>query len=364
MPLVNLSKDPKITLKKEGPPRLFPIAQATVCKISPARCLTQSGKQDAPTAIHFIIVHIPNAGAPWIVIGNAPPSSFVDTEGLTLSPSTSAPEGTSAKFTSEALSETVLGSASSAIITSAAEITSATAAAVTSASEIIKESESFSHSDSLVASVTVTSTAPASTSNSASDGIECPDESGSVSSDVSVTSEIGAGAFASVTDGSQTFIPASASVSSTKGSSESVTASAAVTDQSTSASASSSAPASSSASASTPANPSSSSSSTPTSALVGSDGLARCTDYKCNSGADWLVSALCAISKCNHMWPLSLVFDIEGDLYDATRAAFTVWSAPLQPVTSVITFDKANTALADNSAEGGWLGGALDVASA
>lgn len=62
------------------------------------------------------------------------------------------------------------------------------------------------------------------------------------------------------------------------------------------------------------------------------------------------------------MWPLSLVSDIQGDLYDATRAAFTVWSAPLQPVTSVITFDEANTALADNSAEGGWLGGALDVA--
>lgn len=62
------------------------------------------------------------------------------------------------------------------------------------------------------------------------------------------------------------------------------------------------------------------------------------------------------------MWPLSLVSDIQGDLYDATRAAFTVWSAPLQSVTSVITFDEANTALADNSAEGGWLGDALDVA--
>ncbi|WVO20629.1 uncharacterized protein IAS62_001928 [Cryptococcus decagattii] len=237
--------------------------------------------------------------------------------GLTLSPSTSPPEGTSTKFTSEALSETVIGLASSAIITSAAEITSASAAAVTSASGIIsdcpdessaavmsaephiasipqgspttselddypEESESFSHSDSLVASVTVTSTAPASTSNSASDGIECPDESRSVSSDVSATSVIGTGAFASVTDGPQTFIPASASVSSTKGSSESVTTLAAVTDQS----ASSSAPASSSASTSTPASPSSSSSSNPTSALVGSDGLARCTDHKCNSGAD------------------------------------------------------------------------------
>nr|KIR86691.1 hypothetical protein I308_03010 [Cryptococcus tetragattii IND107] len=106
------------------------------------------------------------------------------------------------------------GSPSSAIITSAAEITSATAAAVTSASEIINdcpdessavvtsaepyvtsipqgspttlelhdcadESESIFHSGSLVASVTVTSAAPAATSNSASDGIECPDESGS-----------------------------------------------------------------------------------------------------------------------------------------------------------------------------------------
>lgn len=62
------------------------------------------------------------------------------------------------------------------------------------------------------------------------------------------------------------------------------------------------------------------------------------------------------------MWPLSLVSDIQGTLYDTTRAAFTVWSAPLQPFTSVITFEEANTALADNSAEGGWLGGALDVA--
>ncbi|KIR53789.1 hypothetical protein I315_03915 [Cryptococcus gattii Ru294] len=62
------------------------------------------------------------------------------------------------------------------------------------------------------------------------------------------------------------------------------------------------------------------------------------------------------------MWPLSLVSDIQGDLYHTTRAAFTVWSRLFQPVTSVITFDEANTALADNSAEGGWLGGALDVA--
>lgn len=166
-----------------------------------------------------------------------------------------------------------------------------------------------------------------------------------MSSDVSVTSEIGKGAFASVTDGSQVATSDSVSVSSTGGS---VTASATVEDQSASISASTTA--------------SSPSSSTPVSALVGSDGVAKCTDYKCNSGADWLVSALCAISKCNHMWPLSLVSDMQGDLYDTTGATFTVWSAPLQPNASVITFDQANTALADNSAEGGWLGGAIDVA--
>ncbi|OXG92636.1 hypothetical protein C349_00502 [Cryptococcus neoformans var. grubii Br795] len=325
------------------------------------------------------------------VIGNAPPTSFVDTENVTLLPSTSAseitPAITSAQITSDALSETLPESASSEVITSDADITSApttsAVAAATSASEIIddcpdessagvasaephvtsipegsstvselddcpEESESVSGSDSAEASVTVviTSAAAAATSVSASDGIECPDESESVSSGVSVTTEIGEGAFASVTDGSQAVASASVSVNYTGGSSGSITVSATVEGQS--------------ASASTPA--SSASSSTPTSALVGSDGVAKCTDYKCNSGADWLVSALCAIAKCNHMWPLSLVSDMQGDLYDTTRATFTVWSAPLQLNTSIITFDEANTVLADNSAEGGWLGGAIDVA--
>ncbi|ADV19687.1 hypothetical protein I305_00178 [Cryptococcus gattii E566] len=106
------------------------------------------------------------------------------------------------------------GSTSWAIVTSAAEITSSAAAAVTSASEIIHdcpdessavvtsaepyvtsipqgspttlelhdcpdESESVFHSGSLMVSVTVTSAAEAATSNTASDGTECPDESGS-----------------------------------------------------------------------------------------------------------------------------------------------------------------------------------------
>lgn len=85
--------------------------------------------------------------------------------------------------------------------------------------------------------------------------------------------------------------------------------------------------------------------------LLGEDGVAKCTDLQLHSGADWLVTALCAISKCNHMWPVSNILMLdEGDvLYDGASANFTTYDLTLASTTTTVNYTDAIGNIADNN---------------
>ncbi|ADV19740.1 hypothetical protein I315_03899 [Cryptococcus gattii Ru294] len=96
--------------------------------------------------------------------------------------------------------------------------------------------------------------------------------------------------------------------------------------------------------------------------LLGYDGVAKCTDLQLHSGADWLITALCAISKCNHMWPVSNIdFAGGGDLYDAISADFTTYDLTLASTTTNVKYTDAIGNIADNNGTA-WFGGGFDRA--
>lgn len=84
--------------------------------------------------------------------------------------------------------------------------------------------------------------------------------------------------------------------------------------------------------------------------LLGYDGIARCTDLQLHSGPDWLITALCAISKCNHMWPVSNIDLADGgDIYDAISADFTTYDLTLASTTTKVKYTDAIGNIADNN---------------
>ncbi|EAL23145.1 hypothetical protein CNBA4900 [Cryptococcus deneoformans B-3501A] len=97
--------------------------------------------------------------------------------------------------------------------------------------------------------------------------------------------------------------------------------------------------------------------------LLGEDGVAKCTDLQLHSGADWLVTALCAISKCNHMWPVSNILMLdEGDvLYDGASANFTTYDLTLASTTTTVNYTDAIGNIADNNGTA-WFGGGFNRA--
>ncbi|WVQ82874.1 hypothetical protein IAT38_005010 [Cryptococcus sp. DSM 104549] len=96
-------------------------------------------------------------------------------------------------------------------------------------------------------------------------------------------------------------------------------------------------------------------------ALAGPDGTAKCTDLKSYSRADWLVTALCAISKCNHMWPMANIGITSGDIYKAAEAKFTTYDLNLKSVTTVVKYADARKDPSDNASDS-WFGGGFDRA--
>lgn len=83
--------------------------------------------------------------------------------------------------------------------------------------------------------------------------------------------------------------------------------------------------------------------------LLGCDGVAQCTDLQLHSGADWLITALCAITKCNHMWPVSNIDLAGGDIYDAISADFTTYDLTLASTTTNVKYTDAIGNIADNN---------------
>ncbi|UOH79495.1 hypothetical protein LQV05_000500 [Cryptococcus neoformans] len=108
-------------------------------------------------------------------------------------------------------------------------------------------------------------------------------------------------------------------------------------------------------------NPAASSSAT-SGPLLGEDGVAKCTDLQLHSGADWLVTALCAISKCNRMWPVSNInMAGGGDVYDGISADFTTYDLTLASTTTKVKYIDAIGNIADNNGTA-WFGGGFDRA--
>lgn len=99
----------------------------------------------------------------------------------------------------------------------------------------------------------------------------------------------------------------------------------------------------------TSASNSAASSSATSGPLLGYDGVAKCTNLQLHWGADWLITALCAISKCNHMWPVSNI-DLAGggDIYDAISADFTTYDLTLASITTNVKYADAIGNIADN----------------
>ncbi|WVQ82873.1 hypothetical protein IAT38_005009 [Cryptococcus sp. DSM 104549] len=100
--------------------------------------------------------------------------------------------------------------------------------------------------------------------------------------------------------------------------------------------------------------------------LVGDDGTAKCDDFQCKTGADWLVAALCAISKCNSMWPLAGVDITSGDIYKAEKATFKTYDLDLKEYTHEVSYADATVNSGElnvsDNAPGSWLGGGFDRA--
>ncbi|WWD18590.1 hypothetical protein CI109_103043 [Kwoniella shandongensis] len=90
--------------------------------------------------------------------------------------------------------------------------------------------------------------------------------------------------------------------------------------------------------------------------IFGAGGVANCSLLHSNTGADWLISAACAMMKCNPKWIEANLKVIEAGAY---TVQITTYDEQYNAHHTEVTYANATRDTSDN-ANGAWIGGTID----